>query len=527
VALDVNPRRRGRPSLVRKAEGLIRRDHLFPAGNRGLVMVSGGQDSIALVHLLTAGLPPTIRPASVHALHINHHLRGRESDDDEALVVAACASLGVDLTVLHRPIEKRYGNVQEAAREARREAALTTAVEKGCDRIAVGHTADDQVETMLYRLGRYGGMAAYAGMGVCDPPWVRPLLGCRRSETAAYCRDLGLSYAEDRGNAYPGYARTALRERVLPEWEKALPGAVEAACRAAEVAAEMQALAAMVLAEVGVGIVPASRGEGAAGADAPSEVEACEGAPTGAAFRGAVPELSASFLQALSAPVRRLFLHQWLEACRRAAASRASVLAVEALLAVPGSGRRALGGGVSACKEYDRVYLEPQPPRQGRGQPGGTPQRFRARRAPAGQPGPVGLPVPGQVEWGGVLVRAERVERFEAPDVLREAYIDADTIDGPLVVRGPLPGDRLRPLGAPGTRKLADVLGEARVPAKDRPLRPLVVCGRRIVWVSGLVLAEECRITRGTASLLRLSLGPKQDRRGVAGGDQSEEGERT
>ena len=89
----------------------------------------------------------------MHALHVNHHLRGEESDADEALVVRACGFVGVSLTVVHRPIEKAGGNVQEAARDARRSAALATAVEQGCDRIALGHTADDQVETMLYRLG--------------------------------------------------------------------------------------------------------------------------------------------------------------------------------------------------------------------------------------------------------------------------------------------------------------------------------------------------------------------------------------
>ena len=81
-------------------------------------------------------------------------------------------------------------------------------------------------------------------MRACDAPWVRPLLECRRAETAAYCREHGLEFARDRGNAYPGYARTAIREEVVPAWEAALPGAVEAACRAAAVAAEMQELVA-------------------------------------------------------------------------------------------------------------------------------------------------------------------------------------------------------------------------------------------------------------------------------------------
>ena len=213
-------------------------------------MVSGGQDSLALLDILAglAGRPGG--PASLHALHVNHHLRGAESDDDEALVVRACGELGVGLTVVHRPIEKAGGNVQERAREARREAALQVAAEHGCDRIALGHTADDQVETMLYRLGRYGGLAAFRAMLPCDPPWVRPLLECRRAETAALLPG-ARARSSPRTGATPTRATPApaLREQVLPAWEAALPGAVEAAGRAAEVAAEMERLAAGLLAE--------------------------------------------------------------------------------------------------------------------------------------------------------------------------------------------------------------------------------------------------------------------------------------
>jgi tRNA(Ile)-lysidine synthase len=472
----------------------MRRERMFPEGSCALVMVSGGQDSLALLHLLASGAVRRVGPASLHALHVNHHLRGPESDDDEALVVRACGALDVDLTVFHRPVRKERGNVQETARDARREAALRVAAERGCDRIVLGHTVDDQVETMLYRLGRYGGLGAFAGMRACDPPWVRPLLGCRRQETAAYCREHGLVHAEDRGNAYPGYARTAIRERVLPAWEAALPGAVDAAARAAEVAAELRELAADVLdAAAGGVIAERPRTAEADGPDAP-------------------PGLSAAALLALTPPVRRLLLHRWLEGHAAVAASRASVLAVEALLEVRGSAARALGGGFRACKEYDVVFLE----RAARGAPRG--------RTPEPSPVPVPLAVPGRAAWDDVVIEAEYAERFEMPDVRREAYLDAAALDGPLTVRGPLPGDRLRPLGAAGTRKLQDILVDARVPARDRARRPLVVCGERIVWVCGLVIAEECRITRDTTSLIRLTVspggGPGRSGGGRSGGEE-------
>jgi tRNA(Ile)-lysidine synthase len=181
-----------------------------------------------------------------------------------------------------------------------------------------------------------------------------------------------------------------------------------------------------------------------------------------------------------------------------------AVLAVEALLGVPGSAERSLGGGWRARKEYDRLYLEPG-----------------VRTAlPVCEPTP--LPVPGEVKWGGACIRAERVERFFAPEPTREAYVDARCLSGPLLVRAPFPGDRLRPLGSPGTRKLQDVMVDLRVPAGMRATTPLVVCGDRIIWVCGLVMAEEGRIARDTTSVVRFDL--SRDRGGEGPGETDRQG---
>jgi tRNA(Ile)-lysidine synthase len=103
------------------------------------------------------------------------------------------------------------------------------------------------------------------------------------------------------------------------------------------------------------------------------------------------------------------------------------------------------------------------------------------------------------------------VEHFFAADPSREAYVDGRLLKGPLAVRGPQPGDRVRPLGAPGVRKLQDLFVDLRVPAAERPLRPLVVCGDRIVWLCGMVVADEGRIGRDTTDIVRFTLsGPTE-----------------
>lgn len=471
-------RKRRRPSLVRKVDALVRREGMLPPGSRVLVMVSGGQDSIALLHVLASGRLSAVAPMVVFALHVNHHLRGAESDADESLVTETCARLGVDLNVVNRPIDKTLGNVQEAARNARRSAATELAGTLECGTIALGHTADDQVETLLYRAARYGGLSALAGMRPCDPPWIRPLLDCRREETAAYCRENGLDFARDSGNYYPGYARTQIRESVLPAWEAAMPGAVEAACRTAEVAAELKGLAAEVLAR------------------AVAEVQFEDYEQVGhqglARGRDTVGDANVTTLRcdrvlALSTPVRRLLLHEWLSVGADSKASRAAVLAVESLLAVSGSAVRSLEGGRRAVKEYDLIRIE------------------GATEPPSDVPGPTELPVPGRARWGSVEVTSEYCEGFRAVEVHREAIVDADTVSGVLQVRGPQPGDRVRPLGATGSRKLKEIFVDNKVPSRERPWRPLVVCGERIVWVGGILVADDVKVTDRTRRFLRLS----------------------
>jgi len=289
-----------------------------------------------------------------------------------------------------------------------------------------------------------------------DPPWVRPLLEVRRDETARFCAERGLDYAVDRGNAYPGYARTGIREQVLPAWEAALPGAVAGAARTAEVAAEAESVLREVVAAAGI------------------DVESGEQEVSG--------------LRALPVAVRRAALHAWLGDQGDLTVSRAAVLAVEGLLQVEGSGSRALPGGWQAYREYDRLWV--------------------SRVAPAVDPplAAVPLSLPGEVTWGGVTVRAQPVDHFFAPDPAREAYVDERCLNGSLVVRAPLPGDRVRPLGGTGYRKVQDVLVDLRIPARARASVPLVVADAGIVWMCGLLLSEEGRIAPDTQRIVRFSL---------------------
>jgi tRNA(Ile)-lysidine synthase len=173
-----------------------------------VVLLSGGRDSVCLLDLM--------KGEEVTALHVNYGLRP-EADEDEAFCRSLCERLGVPL-VVRRP-GPPVGNVQAWAREVRyREAAKLGPV------VATGHTASDQVETVLYRLAASPGRRAL--LGIRDRPGViRPLLGWTREETAAYCRERGLEWREDASNESDAFARNRIRNELLPALRSIHPAA--------------------------------------------------------------------------------------------------------------------------------------------------------------------------------------------------------------------------------------------------------------------------------------------------------------
>lgn len=486
---------RGRPlgphALVRRARSLCRRERAFAQGVEATVMVSGGQDSLALLHVIATGALRDDGPSSVRALHVNHHLRGAESDADEALVRDRCAALGVSLEVVHAPIDKGRGNVQAEARAARRAAALDLVGRSSSAVVVLGHTLDDQVETMLYRLGRYGGLQSLVGMLPVDPPWIRPLLTARRAETGDYCDAHGLVYAVDRGNEHPGYARTGLRGSVVPAWEAALPGAVESAGRAAEVAAEA--------AEIVRAAVRAAR----------DAVGATSVGDAGETFRA----LSVARMLGLPRPLRRAVIRSLLEECVGQEVSRGAVLEVETLLSGGGSAERPLGRGWVARREYGSltVRLDPAPRwlRRSDRRVGGPGEAAgeTAGEAPGEAAGEAAkMTCPGEVGFGDLVVQAQPVRHFRAHDPHSEAYLDAAVVTGPLWVRAPRPGDRMRPLGSPGRRLIQDILVDLKVPRAARGRVPVIGCGKCILWLGGCAVAEEGRISSSTRRMINLRL---------------------
>jgi tRNA(Ile)-lysidine synthase len=224
----------------------IRDGGLLQAGTRVVAMLSGGRDSVCLVDIAAR----LLGPEAVIALHVNYGLR-ESAVDDEAHCVELCARLGIAIEVERPRRPDDAGNVQAWARDERYAAAARIAHPVGA-RIATGHTADDQVETILSRLASSPSRRALLGMRPRDGSLVRPLLGSTREQTTAYCEERMLEWRDDPTNAEAGYARNRVRHRLAPALAEIHPAAAQNVLRTAELLRdEAELLDAMVDDELG------------------------------------------------------------------------------------------------------------------------------------------------------------------------------------------------------------------------------------------------------------------------------------
>jgi len=206
--------------ICEEVRGAVRAGGLFARDRPLVAMLSGGCDSTCLLDVAVA----LLGPAALCALHVNYGLR-EQSDADEGHCADLCEQLGVELEVVRAAGDAHPpGNLQAWAREVRYAEASRIAGERDA-LIATGHTASDQVETILYRLAASPGRRALLGMVAADGRLIRPLLGISREQTAAYCVERGLSWREDESNEDERFARTRVRGSLVPALRAVHPAA--------------------------------------------------------------------------------------------------------------------------------------------------------------------------------------------------------------------------------------------------------------------------------------------------------------
>jgi tRNA(Ile)-lysidine synthase len=440
-------------SAAAAVEARVRDGGLLRAGERVVVLLSGGRDSVCLLDL-------AVRiGCDVLALHVDHGLRP-DSSADAASCEDLCANLRVELTVRKLDGEPT-GNVQAWARERRYSAACELAAPLGAA-IATGHTATDQVETLLYRLAASPGRRALLGMAADEPVpgapvadaaararLLRPLLEVTREEAAAYCSERGLPWREDPTNASGAYARNRVRAQLLP------------ALRGLHPAAEANVLRTLALLRD-------------------------EAAVLDAAVETALTDEQAA-LAALPPALARLCLQRLADDAADGAAPPVGARAGELLALGGGAGSAALdlGGGLRAIAEYGRL-------------------RFETAATPREPAAPARLEIPGKAAFAGGELTCE----VGAELAIVDGTLDRDSLAAPLEVRPWRPGDRMRPLGLGGSRSLQDLFTDHKIPRARRAHTPVVVSGGEIAWVPGVATGERFRVGAGTRRRARLSWKP-------------------
>lgn len=512
--------------ILEKVLATIRRHAMVVPEDRVLVAVSGGPDSVALLHLLLD--LRTVLPLSLIVAHLDHALRDAESQEDRDFVERLCRRLGLecvadrdDVAILARR-ERR--SIEEAGRTARRRFLRRLAQQNMCRRVAFGHQQDDQAESVLLRLVAGSGRGGLSGIKpVSEGLFVRPLLECGRSEILRYLEDRGIEFRTDSSNADRRFPRNRMRHLVLPLLVQEFnPRVVEAVARTADVLREEDAFLDRTARRILRGLAePAEPGAG--------------GFPGGSAEPGIVLDAPAlaHLVPAIGRRVVRLALRHAGLRGRDLAKAR-----IDDVLHLAGRGETNLslsvGESFVARLEYGRLILKPGRG-EGRDEAGRTPSsaledglrvnagiparagdsQARARRGPprsssdtegGGLPSPgVPLPIPGSAAVAHLgLILSSRIVPFEsvageygcAPS--NRAYLDADLLETPLLVRAARAGDRFRPLGAPGTRKLSDLWTDVRLPHESRRRCLLVESAGRIAWAVGLRPSHPFRVTDRT-----------------------------
>jgi tRNA(Ile)-lysidine synthase len=435
------------PAFLHRIRDTIRRYHMATPGDRIGVGVSGGPDSVALLAAL-AELSTELR-VELCVLHFNHHLRA-DADADQECVETVAAALGVPCVVGDSESLHGGGNLEERAREQRYAFFTRAASRHGCARVATGHTADDQAETVLMRLLRGAGADGLAGIPpVRDGFIIRPLLECRRQQVLEFLETRGLPYRADASNFDRRHLRNRVRHEVLPLLSSINPRLPQT----------LPAMARVWAAEAAYLNEEADRrATQATGSDGSLAVAAISGAP--AALQ---PRVVRAWLRGERGDLRRI------EATHvRAVVTLATGSRCNAVTRLPGNS--------SVVREYERLYLLPQPAEPVAG-PGCQPLwPAAAVSVPPHWRFTTGLLCCGPLPW-------------RQPASLWEFLADAEALPRPLLVRQARPGDRIRPLGMTGRRKLQDVFVDRRV---------------EILWVPGVVRSAHALVTTATRCACRI-----------------------
>ncbi|MBK8500512.1 MAG: tRNA lysidine(34) synthetase TilS [Flavobacteriales bacterium] len=420
-------------AMLDEVRRYILRGSLLPPGAPVRVAVSGGVDSMVLLHVLRAlGHPCKVA-------HADHGLRGTESDGDREFVVAHCRALGVAVETARLDVKAHASanglSVQMAARELRLSWLKSLGQHDGLP-TALGHHADDAVETLFINLLRGTGEHGWCAMAPVSGSFIRPLLGVHRTPILEYAQEEGIPFREDSSNAEAKYLRNRIRHELVPLLDNLRPGATRTIARSIAMLRELEHVAEDLGLERSAGVEEAPDGTTRA------RLEAIEGS---------------------HAPL--LLLHRLL---------RPRGFHPDAIERVLEAVRAHATGSLFATQRWQACV-----------------DRKHLIISPAAEPAPSysieqesGHGIAGPFSFGWMD------QRGGVPASMDEVLLDADRLSFPMELRPWRHGDRIRPIGLHGTKLVSDILIDAKVPRSEKPSTYVLVSAGEVAWLVGHRLAE-------------------------------------
>lgn len=434
--------------LLVLARGYFARYGYPRRGSRLLVAVSGGPDSVALLHVLM-NLAPDHR-WTIAVAHVNHGLRGRESDADELFVRDLARRLGLKLHVRHLKPSRcpKNMNLQMWAREQRYHFFETLASRHDYAHIALAHHRDDCAETVAAAIVDGGGTFALSGIPPVRGRIIRPLYDAPRQSIIDHLAAAGIAHRQDASNASMKYQRNRFRLRLLPVLREENPAIIEGLARLGEQLWRQRIYLEARAAQIVERALRPSRTAMLA-LDA-GKLSRYDEAFDPYVLRDLIKRMGLAIVPTTATVTRFADLR-----CRHKQAGTVSLEQGQLIMTWS-------QGVLNVTRQSDR----------------------RRPRVP------------------GLRTRVTNPPVQRRADDRRLARFDLDCLAGAITVRWPRPGDRYRPLGLPGTKALSELLADRKVPSFERPFVPVVVDDQGIVWPVGLPIADRVRLTSRTRRVL-------------------------
>lgn len=464
-----------------KVYNYIQSHALIEPGNRLVVGVSGGADSVCLLCVLKALMPVLQIPSQgIVVVHVHHGIRGAEADHDAVFTKTLCERLGFLYQEYQKDIPayaKRLGlSVEEAGREYRYQCMEELVMQLKFDKIAVAHNQDDVAETVLFHMMRGSGLNGLAGIAASRGNIIRPLLGVSRMEIEAYLADCGQDFCQDSTNTELTYARNKIRHSILPVMKELNGRVVEHICQLAQDAAQSyEYIHAQAL-------------------------EQCDSMEKEDAF-GRTVTLSVAELYKVGPVLQEHIVWEAIgqvALCKKDI-TRRHIQAVAALIYQDSGSSVQLPYGIHARRNYGELIVSDKV------------QTMNDYRFTIAREGDYEVP-----EQGTLSVSIEDfIFTAPIPKKTYTKFIDYAKIKGTLCVRTPEDGDYIVIDTDGKTKKLSRVFIDAKVDRTKRADWPVIACGHEIVWVVGLRFSPAYHVDEQTNKVLKIQYEGKGDQDGT------------